>query len=844
MLKRLGLIFFLMVTIQLTWSQQIEIQGGGIVIAGDGTNLPALSNQTLYNITPVFASRFHTFTLINKHNKDARVESIRSDSNMFTVSGKIKRLRPNQSEAFEVAFEPTAVGVFDALISVKVKFGRKRETYLFNVSGESSEGTGLSEIMISQYSDNGDEDQIEIKNLTEHDIKNKKYTLALFKRNDDITKAPKKHNTIEIDRMEGEEVLVYSKFNLTGDEIVVISSSQGKNCYADRIDIIGEKSLWGDNRSFSKGGCASESAHREFELEDWIELTNARVDAALPNQNISIGTYHTGPVRWSNGGWTNNITPDQTSIVYIDEPYSSDAGDIEACDLIVDAALNFNNEGNKSVVVYRDLTINDSFDIGDTESLVMYDDFATINGTIKKYERSTYRNNAFDFTYWSSPINRALLADVFAGVDSNRIYYYDQSKTSTSDKNHPDFWSTWVLASGDMKNGRGYASEGVLGETGVHEIVFDGKPNNGVIYEDLNFHDDDGINSNPDNDFNMLGNPYPSAIDIETFFELNADVIEPTVYLWTHTTPVDQDSGDFSFDDYATYNFTGGTGVGKGVNGGRVPTKNIGSSQGFFVRAKQKAQVIFNNTMRMEGVNDQFFKSRLIKKRKSDTEKDRIWLDLTTSKGGFNQILIGFDAKATDAYDSGYDALKFEGSNKIGFYSVLDSHKLTIQGLPPFNDNKEILLGFDTQLGQREYSISISGLEGQLRDADLILLDHLLGISHDLEKSAYKFTHHKSGTFPGRFSLKLGRQVVLSAEEEPIQDELIISNQEDVFSVVATSEVSTVNLFDLQGRRIMQMQPNQKSFDFIESESKKGEIILLELQMKDRKRMVKKIYKQ
>ena len=123
MLKRLGFIFFLIVTIQLTWSQQIEIQGGGIVITGDGTNLPALSDQTLYDTTPVFASRFHTFTVINKHNKDARVESINSDSNTFKVSGKIKRLRPDQSATFEVAFEPTTIGVFDALISIKVKFG-------------------------------------------------------------------------------------------------------------------------------------------------------------------------------------------------------------------------------------------------------------------------------------------------------------------------------------------------------------------------------------------------------------------------------------------------------------------------------------------------------------------------------------------------------------------------------------------------------------------------------------------------------------------------------------------------------------------------------------------------
>ena len=153
-------------------------------------------------------------------------------------------------------------------------------------------------------------------------------------------------------------------------------------------------------------------------------------------------------------------------------------------------------------------------------------------------------------------------------------------------------------------------------------------------------------------------------------------------------------------------------------------------------------------------------------------------------------------------------------------------------------------MGFDTKLAQREYSISISGLEGKLRDADLVLYDHLLNISHDLEKSAYTFMHNEIGDFPGRFSLKLRHEVDLSIEEEPIQEELIISNAEDVFSIVASNEVSTLNMFDLQGRLIMRIHPNQKSFDFVETESRKGEILLLEIQMKNQKRIVKKTYKQ
>ena len=43
---------------------------------------------------------------------------------------------------------------------------------------------------------------------------------------------------------------------------------------------------------------------------------------------------------------------------------------------------------------------------------------------------------------------------------------------------------------------------------------------------------------------------------ITFFFEVNAALIEPTVYLWTHSTPADGESGDYSFDDYASYNYS------------------------------------------------------------------------------------------------------------------------------------------------------------------------------------------------------------------------------------------------------------------------------------------------
>ena len=142
-----------------------------------------------------------------------------------------------------------------------------------------------------------------------------------------------------------------------------------------------------------------------------------------------------------------------TRITYIESIYDGTIGNIEACDLIINAEVDFDNGGKNSLIVYRDLAVNASLTIGDQESLVMYDDNATITGNIIKLENSTYRNNQYDFTYWSSPILDGQISTVFSGVNPGRIYLYDQSKTSTSDPLEPGYWDRWVNTSGKLMPG-------------------------------------------------------------------------------------------------------------------------------------------------------------------------------------------------------------------------------------------------------------------------------------------------------------------------------------------------------------------------------------------------------
>ena len=100
--------------------------------------------------------------------------------------------------------------------------------------------------------------------------------------------------------------------------------------------------------------------------------------------------------------------------------------------------------------------------------------------------------------------------------------------------------------------------------------------NNGNITVSLDY-------SNVGNNYNLLGNPYPSAIDAEVFVRLNNSVLEGTLYFWTHNSV---DTGQNTTNDYVFWNLSGGN---VGSCGDCVtPDGKIASGQGFFCASNFK----------------------------------------------------------------------------------------------------------------------------------------------------------------------------------------------------------------------------------------------------------------
>ena len=431
------------------------------------------------------------------------------------------------------------------------------------------------------------------------------------------------------------------------------------------------------------------------------------------------------------------------------------------------------------------------------------------------------------FTYWSTP----LATETFSAVAADAHLYYSFDAASQN----------WIQGNSgtSMAPGISYALEGPnAGATypGVQTASFTGAPfNTGDISVLLSFSSD----GDPNNDWNLLGNPYPSAISADAFLEDNSATTGGSIYFWTHNTPEDG-VGDNTEDDYAMYTY--GTGGTVAVTGGIEPDGNIASGQGFFAQALYDGVVnnIFTNSMRISGSNTSFFKSE----KAVDEERDRVWLNLTADKS-FSQILVGFFDEATDEFDRKYDGVRFEGKTSLNFYSLIDDEKYGIQGLSKMKKDNFIPLGFSTDK-TGSFKIAIDKKEGELINSKIFILDKLLDIKTEINESDYEFTLSESGAYNDRFVLVIeNNEKALSVKDQDVSTGVVIENFNNDL-VIKTSDrtlIKKVSIYNILGKEIITKEASSVEVQLTSKGLKSNAILIVKTMLDNGSVIVNKIYK-
>lgn len=450
------------------------------------------------------------------------------------------------------------------------------------------------------------------------------------------------------------------------------------------------------------------------------------------------------------------------------------------------------------------------FTIENSASLIQVNNAAVNTGNITMKRNVNLRK--LDYVYWSTPVANFALNSVSPGTTGFKYKWTPTIATNTNG------WGNWAAANETMVIGKGYIVRGPDAYTSTLQNFtanFFGVPNNGIINMPISRGTYDGANystgvsttlaTKNDDNWNLIGNPYPSAVNANTFLATNTNIAGFIKY-WTHGTlpsavisdPFYNNYGqNYTVADYITYNATGANpAIGNG---------NIAAGQGFFVlmnhtSAATTENVVFNNSMRRNDYrNDLFYRNENETNAGPSEEKHRIWLNLISPSATSSTTLIGYIDGATNDLDRMYDAPALDVKTNFELYSFSNTDKLTIQGKSlPFNNNDQIHLG--VRIPQNgTYTIGISTVDGLFESAsqDIYLEDKVLNVTHNLRSAPYSFTA-TSGSNETRFVLKFTNETL--GNEDFTANAVTVYTNESINVNATNQTIKSVRVHDLLGR--------------------------------------------
>ncbi|WP_299125201.1 T9SS sorting signal type C domain-containing protein [uncultured Winogradskyella sp.] len=474
---------------------------------------------------------------------------------------------------------------------------------------------------------------------------------------------------------------------------------------------------------------------------------------------------------------------------------------------ILDGAL-LTQQSNSSLTIEDDIRIepNGDLEVRDSASVIQIIDVTTNkNDGSARVQRKVDGLNSYDYVYWSSPVDLFDVEDISPGSSNSLIYNWEPTVANGTAGEH----GTWINTSENMIPGKGYIIRGLIGTSIANTAEFSGTINNGKISFPISRGtwtgaDYVGIGNTAtaeDDNWNLLGNPYPSAISLKDFVDANP-TIDGTLYFWRHLNAASAAINDPFYENYA-YNYNDSDYIAANSFGSSPPGFNdyIASGQGFFALMLDSATtpntVNFDNTMRGVYANDGFYRDA-----PGVQSKHRIWLDLVGEDNTALSILVGFADGASDNMDRLYDGISINKSENQ-FYSVLSDQKLTIQAKAlPFEDSKTIALGYQTS-NPGGFTISINQLDGLFVDSNqsIYVEDKELNIIHDLRANPYSFTT-ESGTFNERFVLRFNNTTLGIKDQDIITDLRIRSVNNTIDAISSLSVIKKFEVFDITGRTI------------------------------------------
>ena len=485
-------------------------------------------------------------------------------------------------------------------------------------------------------------------------------------------------------------------------------------------------------------------------------------------------SYNTGANYVYNSASANPVTGNglpATVAGFTVNTLSVDPLTLSGTSLTVTGNMTISNGSKLEIGSTKQLTVNGTSTFNGAECLILKSDFKNTasfisNGTVSgAYTARAERfiTNDFDWHFLSSPVNNQPMWPEFVPTPTSGnssatynwvqpwawdMYYYNANCVSTglvwvnmrlnngnynlnAVDNPGNFAGFGPVSPPVFTVGRGYMvaySSNWNPATGSPEThKFSGTLNNGSLSKAI---------TNTYTPWNLVGNPYPSALDFHTLYAVNSSKLSSDTYYIM--------LGDGT---YASYSVASG-----GVAGA---SRYIASMQGFYVVAASNNTLSFTNAMRAH--NTQLFLKN------SETFTNRLSLKVSNDANTLSdEVLVHFDPEFVNA--AGAEKMFSHAAEAPNMYTLGLSGKLTINQLPAIENTTEIPLCVAPGVAAK-YTIEAFGTETFDAGTTILLTDFVTGTTTDLSQNkTYTYTATPADN-PERFKLHFETTAALSLPE-------------------------------------------------------------------------------
>jgi hypothetical protein len=480
-------------------------------------------------------------------------------------------------------------------------------------------------------------------------------------------------------------------------------------------------------------------------------------------------------------------------------------------------------EANKAIIIKENIANNGSMLIESDGNLLQKNDAATFTGNSITAKRTlSLSSGRQQYNYLISPLDGVSLISIYKDVSGNPVnvpfvLYHNEATNK--------FYSS----TGVYIKGRGLAVKEPL--TGIAPVGFNGtamnstflgKPANGAF----NFTIVKGDLSDPQRGFNLIGNPYPSNIDLNAFYPLNSGHIDATFYFWDNkaNTQTTQLGSSYGGQAYATFNVLSQTGTmatGDVSAGTKAPTRYVKTGQGFMVKSlAANTDLVFNNSIRTaENGTTTFFGKNA---ERNETPVNRYWLNMISPNDIASNIAMVYFPEGNNAFAQD-DSRSMGGSDAI--YSLVENEKVSINGRSNFVDTDIIPLG-SQHFSTGNYKIELAEKEGVFNNGQSIYLkDNQMGIITNLSEGSCVFSAN-AGEITGRFEIIYQPETFLATQNSLKDDWQVYKNGTDFILKSAHRIISKVEIYDASGRLLLAVSAGKKTVAIPSQRVGKGILIL------------------